>query len=80
GRSGWTVRNESSAAVRFHWIRKAYEVVDGLDTPEAFFSSDQQVAPTPMAGTEGRWATTRFVDPDDMRHDMHVTIVTLEAG
>ena len=33
-----------------------------------------------MPDTEGRWATTRFVDPDDMRHDMHVTIVTFEPG
>ena len=32
--------------------------------------------PTP---TE-RWATTRFVDPADLRHDMHVTIVTLQPG
>lgn len=78
--SGWTVRNESGAAVRFHWVRKAYEAVEGLDVPEAFFTNEQQVAPSPMPGTDGRWATTRFVDPADMRHDMHVTIVTLEPG
>jgi len=35
---------------------------------------------TPMPDTDGAWATTRFVDPTDMRHDMHVTIVTLEPG
>ena len=29
-----------------------------------------------MPDTEGKWATTRFVDPDDVRHDMHVTVVT----
>jgi len=33
-----------------------------------------------MPGTEGRWATTRFVAPDDIRHDMHVNIVTFEPG
>ena len=33
-----------------------------------------------MPGTDGRWATTRFVDPLDTRHDMHVTIVTLAPG
>ena len=33
-----------------------------------------------MPDTDGRWATTRFVDPIDMRHDMHVTIVTFEPG
>ena len=74
------VRNESGAAVRFHWIRKAYDAVDGIDAPQAFFANEQDIAPTPMPGTDGRWATTRFVDPDDMRHDMHVTIVTLEPG
>ena len=27
--AAWTLRNESGAAVRFHWVRKAYEAVDG---------------------------------------------------
>lgn len=76
----WTVRNAGDEPVRFHWIRKAYERVDGIAVPEFFVSSDQEVEPTPMPGTDGRWATTRFVDPDDVRHDMHVTIVTFEPG
>lgn len=33
-----------------------------------------------MPDTAGRWATTRFVDVNDMRHDMHITIVTLQPG
>ena len=78
--SQWTVRNESGAPARFHWIRKAYEFVDGIDVPEAFFTNEKDIAPTPMPGTDGKWATTRFVDPTDLRHDMHVTVVTLEPG
>jgi len=78
--SGWTVRNHGSAAARFHWIRKRYEAVEGLDAPAALFSRDDQVEPTQMPGTGGRWATTRFVDAEDLRHDMHVTIVTFEPG
>jgi len=78
--SRWTARNESSAPVRFHWIRKAYEGVDGVPVPEAFFVNEKDIAPTAMPGTEGKWATTRFVDPEDVRHDMHVTIVTFEPG
>ena len=27
-----------------------------------------------------RWATQRFVDPSDVRHDLHVNIVTFEPG
>src|SRR5690606_27068984 len=78
--SNWTARNGGAETVRFHWVRKAYERVDGIDVPEAFFTNEKDVAPSPMPGTEGRWATTRFVDPDDVRHDMHVNIVTFEPG
>jgi (S)-ureidoglycine aminohydrolase len=78
--SQWTVRNESGAPARFHWIRKAYEFVDGIDVPEAFFTNEKTIAPTPMPGTDGKWATTRFVDPTDLRHDMHVNIVSFEPG
>ena len=76
----WTVRNHGTEPARFHWIRKAYEYVQGLEVPEPFVTNEQDVEPTPMPGTDGRWATTRFVDPDDVRHDMHVTIVTFEPG
>ncbi|SDU97320.1 (S)-ureidoglycine aminohydrolase [Microlunatus sagamiharensis] len=76
----WTLHNDGPETLGFHWIRKAYERVEGLDAPEAFVSSDREVAPTPMPGTDGRWATTRFVDPGDLRHDMHVNVVTFEPG
>ena len=76
----WRVNNQSDSPARFHWIRKVYEVVEGIDKPNAFVSSDQAVEPSPMPDTDGRWATTRFVDPTDLRHDMHVTIVTLAPG
>lgn len=78
--SDWRVVNGSDGTARFHWIRKAYQRVDGIDAPEPLISSDHAVRPTPMPDTDGKWATTRFVDPSDMRHDMHVTIVTFEPG
>ena len=76
----WSLRNEASAPVKFHWIRKSYEAVEGLGKPEALVVNERDITPDPMPGTDGRWATTRFVDPQDLRHDMHVTIVTLEPG
>ncbi len=78
--SGWTARNEGAQTTRFHWIRKAYEFVEGLDAPDALFLNEADIAPSPMPDTNGTWATTRFVDPEDLRHDMHVTIVTFEPG
>ncbi|WP_416137849.1 bifunctional allantoicase/(S)-ureidoglycine aminohydrolase [Halomonas sp. HK25] len=78
--SDWQVNNESDAPVRFHWVRKAYERVEGIAVPEAFVVNENDLEPNPMPGTEGRWATTRFVDPDDVRHDMHVNIVTFQPG
>jgi len=78
--SQWRVKNEGGEAVRFHWIRKAYEAVDGIDMPEAFVTNEKDIAPVPMPDTGGKWATTRFVDPQDVRHDMHVNIVTFKPG
>ncbi|MGX5659847.1 bifunctional allantoicase/(S)-ureidoglycine aminohydrolase [Castellaniella ginsengisoli] len=78
--SGWALRNQSAAAARFHWIRKRYQAVDGVPAPEAFVTNEQDVEPIAMPGTEGRWVTTRFVDMADMRHDMHVNIVTFQPG
>jgi len=61
-------------------VRKAYEKVEGIESPEAFVVNENDLKPNPMPGTEGRWATTRFVDPNDVRHDMHVNIVTFQPG
>ncbi|QUC21683.1 uncharacterized protein UV8b_05926 [Ustilaginoidea virens] len=79
-RCAWTLRNAGPSAARFHWIRKEYEAVPGLDPPDPLFLNERDVAPAAMPGTHGAWATTRFVDPADLRHDMHVTIVTFEPG
>ncbi|QIE45030.1 (S)-ureidoglycine aminohydrolase [Pseudohalocynthiibacter aestuariivivens] len=76
----WTLRNNGDAMLRFHWIRKAYEAVEGLPLPEVIITNETEIAPTEMPGTDGKWATTRFVDPADLRHDMHVTIVTFQPG
>ncbi|MCX8571911.1 MULTISPECIES: bifunctional allantoicase/(S)-ureidoglycine aminohydrolase [Hyphomicrobiales] len=78
--SGWTMRNAGQETARFHWVRKAYEYVDGLDAPDPLFLNDNDIEPNAMPDTNGTWATTRFVDPNDLRHDMHVTIVTFEPG
>lgn len=76
----WSLQNHGDANIVFHWIRKRYEGVDGIKAPEAFVSHEREVAPSEMPGTDGKWATTRFVEIDDMRHDMHVTIVTFQPG
>ncbi|MCK0113443.1 bifunctional allantoicase/(S)-ureidoglycine aminohydrolase [Ornithinimicrobium sp. F0845] len=77
--AGWSLRNESGASATFHWIRKAYQHVEGIDVPEPFVTHEDDVAPEPMPGTQA-WATQRFVDPLDVRHDMHVNIVTFQPG
>jgi len=78
--SNWQLHNKSDQPLRFHWIRKRYEHVPGIDAPPAAVLNEQDIAPNVMPDCNGVWATTRFVDPDDMRHDMHVTIVTLQPG
>jgi (S)-ureidoglycine aminohydrolase len=78
--AGWALRNEGHEHATFHWIRKAYERVDGIEVPEAFVVQEHDVAIEPMPDTDGAWGTQRFVDPLDVRHDMHVNIVTFEPG
>ena len=78
--SGWTLRNRGKKPLRLCWIRKTYEAVDGIDQPDVVVLNERDIAPDPMPGTNGGWATTRFVDSDDMRHDMAITIVTFEPG
>lgn len=76
----WHLRNNGPAAARFQWIRKRYEAVPGIDAPPAFVSHDADVEPQAMPDCNGVWATSRFVDAHDLRHDMHVTIVTFQPG
>ncbi len=76
----WSFKTGPDAGCTFHWIRKAYEAVDGIPAPDPVVTCDADVPPTPMPDTDGVWATTRFVDPNDMRHDMAVTIVTFQPG
>jgi (S)-ureidoglycine aminohydrolase len=76
----WTLLAEGPTPARFHWIRKLYEPAPGIAHPTAFVTREQAIAPVPMPDTQGRWATTRFVEPDDLRHDCHVNIVTFQPG
>jgi len=78
--SEWSVQNDSDTPATFIWIRKKYEPVPGLEAPPSFVTSDQQVTMQEMPDTTGYWSTTRFVDPADLRHDMHVNIVTFLPG
>ena len=79
-RAKWSAANSASSPVRFHWIRKAYEAINGIDRPEAFVVNERDIEPIPMPDTDGKWSTTRFVGPEDMRHDMHVAIVNFRPG
>ncbi len=78
--SGWSLKALGASAAKLHWIRKAYQRVEGLETPEPIFLDEREMVPASMPGTEGRWATTRFMDPADLGHDMYVAIVTFQPG
>ncbi|MCV2448754.1 bifunctional allantoicase/(S)-ureidoglycine aminohydrolase [Paracoccus sp. DMF] len=75
----WTVRAGDQLS-RFHWWRKRWQAVEGLDKPDVIIANERDIAPIPMPDTNDSWATTRFMDPTDMRHDMHITIVTFKPG
>src|SRR5437867_3082295 len=75
----WSIHNRAPYKANFLWVRKAYEPLAGHE-PKSVVVREQDVKPTPMPDTNGAWATTRFVDPDDLGYDMHVNIVTFEPG
>ncbi|MGQ0609914.1 MAG: bifunctional allantoicase/(S)-ureidoglycine aminohydrolase [Paracoccaceae bacterium] len=76
----WTLLAEGAQPARFHWLRKLYEPAPGVDRPEAFVTNERDMPLRVMPDTEGRWGTTRFVEPEDLRHDAHVNIVTFQPG
>lgn len=79
-RAPWIVQNDGGRTAKFHFIRKLYEPVEGLDAPAPVFTSDADTPQEPMPDCDGQWRSSRFIDPADMRHDMHINIVTLESG
>jgi (S)-ureidoglycine aminohydrolase len=55
---------------RFHWLRKRYEPAPGIARARGLRHLERDVAPVAGCPTpKNRWGTTRFVDPDDLRHD-----------
>ncbi|MDZ7904497.1 MAG: bifunctional allantoicase/(S)-ureidoglycine aminohydrolase [Cypionkella sp.] len=76
--TAWTLKATTTA--HFHWLRKRYEPVAGVETPIPFVTREQDHPINMMPGTNGAWGTTRFVDPADIRHDAHVNIVTFQPG
>ena len=78
--AAYRITNAGSTPARFHWIRKRYEAIEEIVPPVSFITHERHGEVFPMPGAQGKWATTRFVDPADMRHDMHVNIVTFEPG
>lgn len=70
----------ASDTLRFHWIRKRYQPVEGIDTPAAFISEERKGTTEAMPDTNDSWSTTMFVARDDLSHDMHVNIVNFEPG
>src|SRR3954451_20633845 len=76
----WSLHNASDTTATFHWIRKDSRRVEGLFEPDVLVTHERDVTPVEMPGTDGAWSTTRFVGIDDLRHDMHVNIVSFQPG
>ena len=74
-KTDWSLINDGSKQLIFHWFRKRYQKVSGVDAPPILVTSDSAVKPIEMPGSDGNWLTSRFVNADDIAHDMHVNIV-----
>ena len=76
----WTLWNRDEAPCGIHWVRKRFVPGEGLNLPDALVTHETDVRAVPMPGTDGAWATQRFVDPLDLRHDCHVNLVNFLPG
>lgn len=76
----WTIANAAPETASFHWIRKRYQPVEGIAAPTSFVKSEDEAIIAQMPNTDGAWSTTRFVEPSDLAHDMHVNIVNFQPG
>lgn len=76
----WSVAQTGNAPATLHWIRKQYEPANGIAKPKAFVTHEDDAEAVSMPDTQDKWVTTRFVDPEDLSHDMHVNIVTFQPG
>ena len=75
----WSLRNPGPEPLQFHWIRKRYTPAPDTPAPKPLITTDSATAIRWMPGATD-WGTTRFIDPDDLAHDMHVNIVTFLPG
>ena len=75
----WSAHNNGEADATFVWIRKRYDAIEGHPV-SVKFGNEQDIEPSAMPGTDGKWRTTRMLDPQDLGYDMHVNIVTFEPG
>ncbi|MGO4295232.1 bifunctional allantoicase/(S)-ureidoglycine aminohydrolase [Glutamicibacter sp. MCAF14] len=76
----WSARNDGTELTSFHWLRKRYEVLEGVAAPGPVVGNERDIEPGPMPGTDGKWRTTRMLDPNDVAFDFGVNIVTFEPG
>ena len=75
----WQVLNLEQCNAKFHWVRKIFEKEVSLSVPEFFVINEKSVLDLEMPNDKD-WKTKRFVDPSDLRHDMHLNIVSFEPG
>ncbi|NKG20097.1 bifunctional allantoicase/(S)-ureidoglycine aminohydrolase [Paeniglutamicibacter terrestris] len=78
--TAWQAHNNGVEVATFHWIRKRYEVLAGVAAPAPVVGNERDIEPGAMPETEGKWRTTRMLDPQDVAFDFGVNIVTFEPG
>ena len=78
--ASWSLWNTGEVDAGFHMIRKRFQAVEGLEPPRAFVTHEDDLPSNPMPGAETLWSTKRFIDPEDLRFDFHINIVTFQPG
>ncbi len=76
----WTLRNTGDAPARFPLDPQGLRARRGPRPSASLCHQRDRRGCRRDARHGGRWSTQRFVDPLDVRHDMHVNIVNFEPA
>ncbi|MEL7116151.1 MAG: bifunctional allantoicase/(S)-ureidoglycine aminohydrolase [Pseudomonadota bacterium] len=76
----WSLWNRFETPCQLHWVRKRFQHVDGVGMPDLKVIHETDVPANNMPHSYGTWSTQRFLDPLDLRYDMHMNIVNFQPG
>jgi (S)-ureidoglycine aminohydrolase len=76
--SQWSLHNSHPEGLKFLWVRKPYEPLEGLH-PATIVGNEKDIQVKYNPTTDKKW-TTQLIPAEDMAYDLNMNIVSFEPG